>query len=122
MHCLVSIVLYRGWFNSFERWTDFERKFGLDEEQLLDDSFSAASFVEASLATAVGIDGKRRGGAYNPGCYGATAGEEPEERLWEKISIVMFPILHARAHEFAFMIFSGVPASQEAVKFVYPVE
>ena len=48
VHCLVSIVLYRGWFNSFERWTDFERKFGLDEGQLLDDSFSAANFVLTS--------------------------------------------------------------------------
>ena len=114
VHCLVSIVLYRGWFNSFERWTDFERKFGLDEGQLLDESFSAANFVEASLATAVGIDGKRRGGAYNPGCYGATVGEEPEERLWERISIVIFPILRARAREFASVVSSGVPASREA--------
>ena len=44
VRCLVSIVLYRGWFNSFERWTDFERKFGLDEGQLLDDSFSKRTF------------------------------------------------------------------------------
>ena len=91
-----------------------------------------ATFVQLSLSDVsrcdvesqhhVGIDGKRRGRAYSPDCYGATVGEEPEERLWEKISIVMFPILRARAHEFAFMIFSGVPASQEAVRFVYPVE
>ena len=55
MRCLVSIVLYRGWFNSFERWTDFERKFGLDEGQLLDESFSAANFVEAFLSPRLSV-------------------------------------------------------------------
>ena len=49
-----------------------------------------ATFVQLSLSDVsrcdvesqhhVGIDGKRRGKAYSPDCYGATVREEPEER------------------------------------------
>ena len=34
--------------------------------------------------------------------------------MWERISIVIFPILRARAREFASVVSSGVPASREA--------
>ena len=43
-------------------------------------ALSDVSHCDVESQHHVGIDGKRRGRAYNPDCYGATVREEPEER------------------------------------------
>ena len=74
VNSLLCIVLYRGWFNSYERWVAFEKEFDLKDGELLCNNFGVDRFVAAATCDAVEIEGRRRGGAYNPGTYGIAWG------------------------------------------------
>ena len=113
VNSLLCIVLYRGWFNSYERWVAFEKEYDLKDGELLCNNFDVDRFVAAATSDAVEIEGQRRGGAYDPGTYGIGMGGVPEECLAERVVTVILPLLRARAFEFAKVVDSGVAASRE---------